>query len=395
MSKPIKIAIYSGLIPSTTFIERLVFSIANSQSYIYRFGLRKSKVKPSKNIFYFTYNSKLNKFFIFIKYSFLLTLFKVKDKKKLDTFIISQHKNSILLKIKYYPVLYHRPDIFHLQWAKSISDWIWVQDFGIKFIVSLRGAHINYSPITDTKLATLYKEQFPKVDGFHAVSFAIAKEVIKYNALEKKIKVVYSGLDLDKINFHTKVFNPKTPLNIISIGRAHWKKGYSYALDAMNLIHKEKIKFNYTIVGVEKNEELLYRRSQLECGNKINFKERLSFPDVEELVKKADILLLPSIEEGIANVVLEAMALGTLVISTECGGMNEVIIDNENGFLVPIRNSEAIANTIKKVNKISQEDYLNLTKAARETIEKQHNKSSMIDKMKDLYQLVLKETLCE
>ena len=55
---------------------------------------------------------------------------------------------------------------------------------------------------------------------------------------------------------------------------------------------------------------------------------------VKELIKNADILLLSSVEEGIANVVLEAMALGTLVVSTECGGMNEVIKNNENGFLV-------------------------------------------------------------
>ena len=63
------------------------------------------------------------------------------------------------------------------------------------------------------------------------------------------------------------------------------------------------------------------------------------------------------------------MALGTLVVSTECGGMNEVIKNNENGFLVPIRNSEAIATTIKKITEIPVEKYLSLTKDARKTVE--------------------------
>jgi hypothetical protein len=178
LGKTIKIAIYSGLVPSTTFIERLIQGLANNGLHIYLFGLQRRKSTPLKNVFYFTYTKKLNKLFILIKYSFLLALFKERDKRKLDVFIANQIKNSIQLKIKYYPVLYYRPDIFHLQWAKSIADWLWVQDFGIKLIVSLRGAHINYSPIANPKLAVVYKNLFPKVDGFHAVSDAIAKESI-------------------------------------------------------------------------------------------------------------------------------------------------------------------------------------------------------------------------
>jgi colanic acid/amylovoran biosynthesis glycosyltransferase len=395
LSKPIKIAIYSGQVPSTTFIERLVIGLASSGLYIYRFGLQKEKIKSSNNIFYSTYSNKLGKLFILFKYSVLLRLFKSHDKKKLDVFIETQSLNSMLLKVKYYPVLYHRPDIFHLQWAKSIADWIWVQEFGIKLIVSLRGAHINYSPIANTELAALYRNVFPKVDGFHAVSNAIAKEARKYNAFKEKIKTIYSGLDLEQINFNPKTFDSNTPTNIISIGRAHWKKGYSYALDAMNLIDEEKIDFNYTIVGVKNNEELLYKRSQLNCRNKINFTDKLDFSEVKDLVKNADALLLSSIEEGIANVVLEAMALGTLVISTTCGGMSEVIENSKNGFLVPIRNSKAIADAIKQIKKISKEDYISLTKAARDTVEEKHNQDFMISGMKSFYQSVLKEKLCE
>jgi glycosyltransferase involved in cell wall biosynthesis len=161
----------------------------------------------------------------------------------------------------------------------------------------------------------------------------------------------------------------------------------------MNLLAKENIDFNYTIVGVDKNEELLYKQSQFVCKNKVTFMEKMHFLKVKELIKNADVLLLSSVEEGIANVVLEAMALGTLVVSTECGGMNEVIKNNENGFLVPIRNSEAIATTIKKITEIPVEKYLSLTQDARKTVENQHSHNRMIEEMKDLYQLVLKEEL--
>jgi len=391
--KPLKIAIYSGSVPSATFIERLIQGLAEKGLHVYLFGFQNKKITRLTNVYYITYTDKLSKLMIFIKYTLLLILFQGKDKKKLDGIIRSKNKSNYKLKLKYYPVLYHSPDIFHLQWAKGISDWIWVQEFGIKLIVSLRGAHINYSPIADEELANTYKKLFPKVDGFHAVSESIAKESMNYNALEKKIKVIYSGLDLNQISFNNKLFDTKSPLNIISIGRDHWKKGYSYALDAMNLLDKDHIDFNYTIVGVGENEELLYKRSQFDCKNKIIFKEKLPFIKVKELIKNADVLLLSSVEEGIANVVLEAMAIGTLVVSTDCGGMHEVIKNNENGFLVPIRNSETIATTIKKLTELPVEKYLSLTQNARKTVEDHHNHNCMIEEMKDLYQLVSKEGL--
>ena len=108
-----------------------------------------------------------------------------------------------------------------------------------------------------------------------------------------------------------------------------------------------------------------------------------------EQIQLADVLVLPSVEEGIANVVLEAMALGTLVVSTDCGGMHEVIINNENGFLIEIRDAVSMANILYKVSELSTIDYNKITNAARETIEKQHSHKKMIHEMNALYLKVL------
>lgn len=389
MSKRIKIAIYSGIVPSTTFIERLSQGLAATGSKVFIFGLKNGRVPSLSNSTYITYSNLLSKLLLLIRYTFLLFLIKPKEKRKLDKIISRSKKKQLVLRLKYYPVLYHCPDIFHLQWAKSIEDWIWVQEFGMKLIVSLRGAHINYSPLADSKIATTYKAFFPKVDGFHAVSKAISFEAMKYHTARDKIKVVYSGLELDRMPFQLKIFDANTPLKIISIGRAHWIKGYTYALNSAYLLKVAGVDFNYTIVGVENNEELTYQRSQLELENEVVFLENLSFEEVIESIRQADVLLLPSFKEGIANVVLEAMALGTLVISTNCGGMNEVIVDNENGFLVPIRNAEAMASALKRISELPLPTYQKIATSARNTIEEQHNHKRMIVEMLDLYQKVL------
>ena len=72
---------------------------------------------------------------------------------------------------KILPVLNHTPDIFHIQWAKSLPFWFFLKDiYGVKIVLSLRGSHINYSAYANDSLARNYNILFPKVDKMHAVS---------------------------------------------------------------------------------------------------------------------------------------------------------------------------------------------------------------------------------
>ncbi len=389
MTKNIKIAIYSGVVPSTTFIERLNTGLSGIGFQILLFGNRRIKKSSNKNIHYYTHTNKLSKLFQLIKYSVLLSLFKLKDKKKLDLIIDAFGKNKRLLKVKYYPVLYHSPDIFHIQWTKSIEDWMWVKEFGIKLVVSLRGAHINYSPIANKSLAKMYQRLFPEIDGFHAVRKAIVTEASKYSDIFNKTQVIYSGLNMDKLSFQTKKAFDNTPLRILSIGRNHWKKGYSYALEALSLFNNKGIDFHYTIVGAANDEELLFLRSEMSLEENITFLGELSFEGVLNLMNDVDVLLLPSVEEGIANVVLEAMALGTIIVSTDCGGMNEVLLDAKNGFIVPIRNPFAMAEALQKVAQLTLDDYQNIINEARKTVEQNHDIKMTIAQMEDFYQTIL------
>ena len=105
----------------------------------------------------------------------------------------------------------------------------------------------------------------------------------------------------------------------------------------------------------------------------------------------ADLLLLPSVEEGIANVVLEAMQLGTVVLSTNCGGMNEVIQHKKNGFIVPVRNSQKIADAVMEIVQLSENEKSNIISNAKATINKNHTEDKMITDMISLYKNVLSQ----
>ncbi|HQV35714.1 MAG TPA: glycosyltransferase family 4 protein [Flavobacterium sp.] len=380
-----RIAIYTGELPPPTFIDRLIVGLADAGHTILLFGSIQKKISyQHQNIQVIGYSGRWSKFLQLIKYSVLLFFLKNSKKKRLDNLLKVQNRSTYFDKMKYYPILYYQPDIFHLQWAKGIADWVWVKEFDMKLFVSLRGAHINYTPVSEPKYAEIYKKYFPLVDGFHAVSNAIAEEALKYNVSKEKTRVVYSGLNLNKIEFRISK-KQENEIQIISVGRSHWKKGYNYALDAMRILKEENIKFKYTIVGIDLNEELYFQKTQLGLEDDILFIEKLSFEEVVDKIRKSAILLLPSVEEGIANVVLEAMALGTLVISTNCGGMAEVIEDNSNGYLVPTRDSEAIAKAVKAALKLNDAQRETMIVKAREYIEENHSEQKMINEMQNLY----------
>ncbi len=250
---------------------------------------------------------------------------------------------------RYLMVLNNLPDVFHIQWIKSGHEWLFLQDFGVKVVASLRGSHVNYSPIADAGLAQLYRETFDQYDGFHSVSETLAQEEQKYGAPAGKIftipGAVHPGvLEQAKVESGDSVMQDE--LKLLSVGRAHWIKGYHYALDACALLKERGINFRYTIIGVGVSEELLFQVHDLNIQHQVVFIERVEHADVFDFYKEADVLLLSSVEEGIANVVLEAMAIGLPVVSTNCGGMSEVIEHEKNGWLVPVRDPVAMADVI-------------------------------------------------
>jgi colanic acid/amylovoran biosynthesis glycosyltransferase len=260
-------------------------------------------------------------------------------------------------------------------------------------LLSLRGAHINYSPVADEGLAEQYRKVFPTIDGFHGVSQAICKEASIYGADESKCKVVYSGFDLiqfPKSNFQNDFDTlGNRPVKIISVGRSHWKKGYHFALDAMAILKQRGMPFAYTIIGAAGSEELMFQRDQLDLNAFVTFLGKVPFEGVKQHIREADVLLLPSVEEGIANVVLEATLLGTLVVTTECGGMVESVENEKTGFVVPIRNVEAIANSIQRIKESDPEFLAAIVDAAYIKTASQHNEDKMVADMLELYKSVL------
>lgn len=396
-----KIFIYNKNIELQTFILNLANCINSKNNKIYVIGIKNSSVRkyPNKNIRQLILWDNYSNFksFALIVY-YLLRSFYSNPKtsmNNLKSLLLSKisKENLINFNIKNIFLIF-QPDIIHVQWASHILSFKFLFNIPIdirpKIIISLRGRLINITPRVDHKTAELYRKTFPIVDGFHAVSSAIGFEALRWGAEENKIRVIYSGLDLAKINTYTKKCWEIGPVaKILSVGRFHWKKGYHLALDGLKMLLDRGRAVHYTIIAPGVPDEVLYQIKDQQLNAFVEIIPGMAQSRVFEKMTEADIFLLPSVEEGIANVVLEAMAIGLPVVSSDCGGMDEVIQNNTTGLLFNTRNIPDMVAQIEKMLDDTVQGREAFAQSARQKVEQQHSLEGFRADFNQFYNSVL------
>lgn len=180
------------------------------------------------------------------------------------------------------------------------------------------------------------------VDGIIAISNFVKNSVIKnYNIKSEKIKIIYNGVDL---SYFGKDQHKKN--EIIYVGRLVEGKGVQLILDALQYVERE---FHFNIVG-----DGPYRKNLEKKVKKLGLQEKVTFcgpqQNISEWMQKAAIFIhMPIFEEGFGITVVEAMAAGLIVITTNSGGIPEIIRNNENGYLIDKDDPIQISKCLEKV----------------------------------------------
>jgi colanic acid/amylovoran biosynthesis glycosyltransferase len=211
-------------------------------------------------------------------------------------------------------------------------------------------------------------------------------ESIQYGVRIERARVIYSGVELQGLAEKPLCIEDST-VRLLIIGRMHWIKGYSYLLDCLQILKERGVAVNATIIaGGDVPEEFLYHVHEAGLSQIVELRGSLPHAEVIAEMSKHHALVLPSVAEGIANVVLEAMSNGLLVISTDCGGMREVVCDGINGFLISVRDAEAMANAVIKLKALSKEEINQLRRNAYRTVEQKFKLAANIKNFVELYQ---------
>jgi len=208
----------------------------------------------------------------------------------------------------------------------------------------------------------------------------ISKYQLKHN-LQKKLKVIRtSGVDLSK-------FSPQYPrkfstFTIISVARLVPTKGLSYLIKACHLLKQKNFAFKYLIIGQGPEKNNLQKLvSQLNLINQVKFLSQIPHgKKLNQLIEKSHLFALPCLiihnnkqRDILPNAVQEAMALKQVVITSKMDGITELIKDEKNGFLIPQKDSKALAKTIIRISQLTKKQKQVITTAARTTIKQKFN----------------------
>ncbi len=207
---------------------------------------------------------------------------------------------------------------------------------------------------------------------------------------EEKIRIIQgSGVDLSEFCYTEEI--PVEPLKLILTSRMLREKGIFDVISAAQMLKKKyegRIAFQLCGLieqgaGAISKEELL----PLCDGSYIQYLGQRN--DVKELLKQSAIALLPSYyREGIPKSLIEATAIGRPIITTDSVGCRETVIDGENGFLIPVKSPEILAQKIDiLVSDAALRHRMGL--ASRRIAEEKFSIASVIERHFEIYSSLL------
>ena len=321
------------------------------------------------------------KFFIKHPFKYLATFLKWKR-----SFSFSE-----LLKLVYLTDYFSSKDVYHIHTHFAWEHLLFLQFIkdlvGITYSVTVHAADI----FTQDKMILknlLNKAHFVATISNYNKSFLIHNHIVD----SSKVFLVRCGINSSWLKEEVKPIWINSPPRILSIGRLVPKKGFDILICALAFLKKENIPFYAEIIGSGPLEnELKSMISKYNLDLKVKLLGSLDHSKVKEKLKNSDIFVLACKQapngdmDGIPVVLMEAMALGKIVISTKLSGIPELIQHEENGFLVEPNNPFELAQTLKMILKNSYPTQI--VYSARETISKKYTIEKQVDSLLKAFRL--------
>jgi colanic acid/amylovoran biosynthesis glycosyltransferase len=168
-----------------------------------------------------------------------------------------------------------------------------------------------------------------------------------FHLIAGKIRLHHLGLDLAEFPYQP---GNRPRMKVLGVGALEKYKGFDYLLQAAGELIRRGIEIEVELVGDGKEREALKALTgKLDLSDRVSFRGWLPPHEVKDTMKRATLLVHPSIGLGdaVPTVIKESMALGTPVVASSIAGIPELLDDGRCGVLVPPRNVEALAGAIQ------------------------------------------------
>ncbi len=278
-------------------------------------------------------------------------------------FLLEYYFKKICINKKY--------DVWHFQSVnyKTLLYIKVLKNLKQKIVVTFHGADIQkdedilYGYRFDKKYENLLSETVHLIDKVFAISEDIIKELSFFSFPKEKIVKIPNSIEINKI---LNVGNNKIDTNklkIITVTRFYEKKkGLDLIEKISNILIKNNINFTWTLVGrnsslllknkfIIDNKKYFYTKEEVKNTNEIFFPHS----DLIKIYKENNVYVNLARIESFGVTIIEALAAGLHVVSFNTKGANEILINNQNGFIVDEYSYEKMAKTL--INKFNDNSF--------------------------------------
>ncbi|MCF6339836.1 MAG: glycosyltransferase family 4 protein [Sulfurimonas sp.] len=373
----------------TVKCKTIVIVLNNSwYAYNFRFNLARSlKVNGYKVVFIAPYDEKYSEL---IKHEFDVFDINI-DAKGINP--LSDLRTLISL-YKLYKII--KPDIvLNFTIKPNIYSSIISGLLGIKSISNITGLGTLF--IKQSFITKVAKFLYKIALGFNSKVFFQNKDdknlFIKNKLVlkEKTDLLPGSGVDLNKFIPVGKNENDKK-FKFLLIARLLKDKGILEFIEAIKIIKKKSKNIEFQILGAVRVEnKTAITKYELQTWIEEGLVKYLGTTDnVQAIIANSDCVVLPSYREGTPRSLLEACAMKKPIIATNVVGCKEVVVDGVNGYLCKVKNVNDLANKMKMMIDLSDDERITMGKAGRKKIVKEFDEKIVIDKYLESIKEILK-----
>lgn len=248
---------------------------------------------------------------------------------------------------------------------------------GIPYYVNVQGLGTAFQkPLLANVVSLLYKTACKKARAVFFENEANAKVFRDKKITPKEQQVVLPGAGINLAHYEYQPYQKKEQIHFLYLGRIMKEKGMDELFAAIRRLHSEyKEKVVLDLVGFfedeykEEVEKLVEEKIAVFHG----FQE-----DPRPFYGEADCVVLPSYHEGMSNVLLEAVASGRMLVTSNIPGCKEAVEPEETGFLCRAKDSESLYQEMKKIMELSPEQREEAGRRGRKKMEREFAKEKVV-----------------
>lgn len=242
-----------------------------------------------------------------------------------------------------------------------------------------------------------YTQLFLEGDLFCPNCESLERLIVAAGCGVGKIAIHHSGVDCARLTYRQRRRDPHEPVKLLTVARLVQKKGVACAVHAVARLVRQGSQVSYVIAGEGVLRPDLERLvAELGLGAHVRMLGSVDEEQVARLLREAHILVAPSVtaedgdQEGIPNVLKEAMATGLPVVSTHHSGIPELVEDGVSGFLVAEHDVDALTDRLTYL--IDHSDRWSAMGAAgRLKVQSEFDIERLNDELVELYRQLLRD----